>query len=259
MKRLIIIILGLSFVASSCNQRPAAINPTPAPVVSGSIETPISDSAEPKPGIEVPKETKTTNSVKPTPSPTTSSFKLADLVVPKTEAEQDSQIDQNTLKNVEQDFKINDHDKRIGNLENIVNNPVPTPTPTPTPVPQPTSPPPARTPSIDDLTFDHFTYTVNPTPVPRSSLATVTLKLVSKTGLPWNGRVVVDHDSQNVGRIWDATSNGEITLTYTSPTLYNTLRVYVYDPAPDALINPLRKDISVPSIFEGQIYFDDSL
>ncbi len=78
---------------------------------------------------EAPIETKTTNSV-PKPSPTpTASIKVADLIVPKTEVEQDLQIDQNTIKNVEQDI-------RLDNLETVVNTPAPTPDPVVEPIPQ---------------------------------------------------------------------------------------------------------------------------
>lgn len=140
MNRIILLILGLSLIASSCNKQSTAII-QPTPLVSGTIEAPISDPAEPQtePETEAPKETKISKPI---------SIKLADLIVPKTESEQDTQIDKNTIKNVEQDTKLEDHENRIGNLENIINNPPPEPSPAPTPVPTPIpSPNPSPSPS----------------------------------------------------------------------------------------------------------------
>jgi hypothetical protein len=114
------------FVAASCNQQ-TAIKDTPKPTKT--IEAPVFVSTE----VETKPET-------PTPQPNTKStqkLKVADLVVPKTEIEQDLQIDQNTIKNVEQDTRLDE-------LDNIVKTPAPpiiTPAPsisTPIIAPEPT-------------------------------------------------------------------------------------------------------------------------
>lgn len=144
MNRLIILILGLTLVAASCNQQSTAIKSEPAQVA-GAVEVPATGSAEPKtePETEAPNETKSQT------APQKQSFfaKVADLVTPKTEEEQDTQIDQNTMKNVEQDGKLEEHENRIGNLENVVNNPPPPLAPTPAPLPPPPVPEPPSPPN----------------------------------------------------------------------------------------------------------------
>lgn len=68
----------------------------------------------------------------PTTSPKSTLIKLADLVVPKTEEEQDFEIDQSKIKNVEQDSTLQDHENRINDLENnVANQPAPLPAPEP--------------------------------------------------------------------------------------------------------------------------------
>src|SRR3990167_5111221 len=131
MKRIFGLILGLSLVAASCNQQPTAVNNEPEPIVSGVIEAPIPDSTEPKveSGVEAPKETKTTKVT--TIIPPIQAVGIGD---PKTEEEQNFEIDQNTIKNIEQDAKLDDHEKRINELET-------TPPPAPTPAPEPTPTP----------------------------------------------------------------------------------------------------------------------
>lgn len=110
------------------------------PVISGSeIQTEGS--------IIVPEksETKTETPTTP-PSPKSLAFKLADLVVPKTEVEQDAAIDQNTIKNVEQDARLDNLETEIkcqnpsalnyqGTIP-CVYPPVP-PAPLPLPLPEP--------------------------------------------------------------------------------------------------------------------------
>lgn len=252
MKRLIILILGLSLIAASCNKQPTAINPEPT--ISGSVEAPISDSATPEPKIEVPKETKTTNSVKPSPSPTTSSLKLADLIVPKTEPEQDFQIDQNTLKNIEQDTKLDDHEKRIGNLENVVQPPAPAPTPQP--IPQPTPPPPALISDPNDLIYDHFTYSINPNPVVSGSTALVTVKLFSKSG-----KALADKNVSLVqfSSLCSSGGSGRNASALTSDANGNLQ----YDLSIDQKMNNFlsigvvaepTKCVAIPTSFEGQIW-----
>lgn len=100
----------------------------------------------PAPKVELTEEAPTTNSVKQ-PTPTTKpSIKVANLVVPKTELEQDTQIDQNTLKNVEQDA-------RLDNLENTVPVVIPQPLPPiPTPIP-PSAPADTVAPTILNMSW----------------------------------------------------------------------------------------------------------
>jgi hypothetical protein len=118
---------------------------------------------------EAPIETNTTNSVTPKPKTTTSSkFTLADLVIPYTPEEITAKLDQNTIKDVEQDG-------RIDNLETIVNNPTPQPTPVPPPAPTPTpTPQPTPQPSPEPSPAPEPT----PPPAPVDSTAPVIYSFV---------------------------------------------------------------------------------
>ena len=141
MKRIFGLILGLSLVAASCNQQPAVnIEPETQPI--GVVEAPIPDSTEPKveSGVEAPKETKTSN-----PVVKLSPIQAVGIGDPKTEEEQDFEIDQSTIKNIEQDAKLDDHEERINELETTP-PPAPTPAPEPTPTPPPPSPEPTPPP-----------------------------------------------------------------------------------------------------------------
>lgn len=73
------------------------------------------------------------------PTPTSGKISAVGLVIPKTETEQDAQIDQNTIKNIEQDSRLDQHDQDLSNLQNIIKAPLPLPQPIPTPMTEPTS------------------------------------------------------------------------------------------------------------------------
>lgn len=65
---------------------------------------------------------------------------IGDVLVPRTEPEQDFEIDQSKIKNVEQDYRLDQHDTKVDDLQNKINNlpaPIPTPVPVPTPAPDP--------------------------------------------------------------------------------------------------------------------------
>lgn len=122
----------------------------PTPTVQGTQTDTVEPMEDEAPVVASETETKTE-------TPINKLIKVADLIVPKTNEERDFDIDQSKIKNVEQDSKLEDHENRIGNLENLVNNPTPVPAPTPTPTPEPTpiptptpnpTPPPAPQPVI---------------------------------------------------------------------------------------------------------------
>lgn len=105
------------------------------PVVLGSKLDSKAPTLSPTPNVELteeaPTETKTTNSVIPKPKATTPSIKLADLIVPYTPEEATAKIDQNTIKNIEQDARLDNVENRVNVIETA---PVPVPVPPPTPV-----------------------------------------------------------------------------------------------------------------------------
>lgn len=106
------------------------------PAVQGiQTETQLESEVE-TPVVASDTETKTET---PTNQTSNKSIKVADLVVVDSEEEQQADIDQSKIKNVEQDAKLDDHEERIGNLENNVNNqpqaPQPEPEPTDTSAP----------------------------------------------------------------------------------------------------------------------------
>lgn len=116
------------------SQHPQSVAIKPTPVVSGaSIVVPV-------PVSKV--ETKTE-----TPKPKSSKVAVNDVVVPKTEPEQDAQIDQNTITNINQEDHLNKLDQKTTDLQDKINNfpaplaPSPTPTPVPPPAPSPTPTP----------------------------------------------------------------------------------------------------------------------
>lgn len=131
--RIILLILGVSLIAASCNKPVVQVKPT---VSGSSIEVPVSD--------PTPVETKTETPLSPKPA----KIAVSDLVIPTTPEEQQAQIDQNTIKNIEQDSHLDRLDKKTDGLQNQIDNlpsptpspvsaPVPTPVPTPTPTPTP--------------------------------------------------------------------------------------------------------------------------
>lgn len=112
-------LLGLISVATiSSTYKPQYVEPfvSGVKIDSQTAEAPVSD-----PTLNV--ETKT--------EAPKLSIKVADLIIPKTEKEQDFEIDQNTLKNIEQDV-------RLDNLETkVISAPMPTPQPVSIPEPKP--------------------------------------------------------------------------------------------------------------------------
>lgn len=147
MKRTIFALAGLILMAVGCNKQPVAIKPQIPSVLGSSIEAPVSipvSKTETK--IIAPKVIQVSSSIPDKPT-----IQAVDLIVPKTEAEQDSQIDQNTITNIQQDGKIAQHDTAITNLQSAINNlqtPPPTPPVTPPVVPPPPVIPLAPTPII---------------------------------------------------------------------------------------------------------------
>lgn len=143
--KLFFLVLGLTLVAASCNQRSTAINTQP--VVSGaSIEDPTTSPVVlTEPVVETPSPSVAVNtSTKPV-------IKTAGLSVPKTEEEQDAQIDQNTIRNVEQDSRLDNLDTKTDNLQGQINN-LPVPQPVPTPSPAPNAVPISQ--SVKEIRFD---------------------------------------------------------------------------------------------------------
>ena len=135
MNKLIIGLLGLSTLAvASVFFKPQPIEPVALVPVEQTVGVPIV--------LESPVETKTETPIEKIAKAT---VKAVDITIPKTEEEQDFEIDQNTIKNVEQDSKLEELDNRITNVEETIQNqpdpvqppPPPTPEPTPALVPPP--------------------------------------------------------------------------------------------------------------------------
>lgn len=145
-------ILGLLVIGGITSAVVFKPDSKPTPTVQGTQTDTVEPTEDEAPVVASETETKTE-------TPINKLIKVADLIVPKTNEERDFDIDQSKIKNVEQDSKLEDHENRIGNLENLVNNPTPTPTPTPEPTPTP-SPTPTPTP------------TPQPTPTPPPVIAT---------------------------------------------------------------------------------------
>lgn len=111
MKKLLSLIIGLLLIASACNKT-VTVNDTPQVV----IDTPTS-------------QTLPTPSIKVNPPKTSGKVKVNDVLDIPTPEELAAKVDQNTIKNIEQDAKLTEHDKQINELNNKINTPTPTPTP----------------------------------------------------------------------------------------------------------------------------------
>jgi len=126
MKKILALIVGLTLIAAACNKQ---VVPTNA--------TPFNETIKPASVAPSPKSTGKQTAPK---NDKVSVNSAPNIVSPE---EQQNQIDQSTIKNIEQDQQLQDHENRINNLENNMpkNDPTPslveTPLPTPSPVEEP--------------------------------------------------------------------------------------------------------------------------
>lgn len=103
---------------------------------------------------------------------------------------------------------------------------------------------------VEDIKYDHFTYQINPTPVPFDEItkATVVVKLLSKNGDPIIGKEV--SIVQNPGSSWTgmkSDENGEVSIELTVQGKMNNFLII-------SVIEQSTKRIAIPTLFEGKIW-----